>query len=201
LISLNFEKTLYIHFKTKNSPSIDMKFDHKNRLIPNAVFSKFLGSTIDSTLSWRMHVDHLTNKLSTACYVIRYVKPLMSHFLSLFHTVMSYGIILWENSCYSTQIFWIQKRVIRIIMGCGNWDFCRTALKKLKILPLLLQYMLSLLIFVVNNRDQFLINSEIHNINTRHSTNLHLPSANLGIYHKRVYYPGIKIFNSLPFSI
>ena len=61
--------------------------------------------------------------------------------------------------------------------------------------------MLSLLIFVVNNRDQFLIKSEIHNINTRPSANLHLPSANLDIYQKTVYYPGIKIFNSLPFSI
>jgi len=38
--------------------------------------------------------------------------------------------------------------------------------KKLQILPLKSQYLLSLLIFVVNNRDKFLINSEIHNINT-----------------------------------
>jgi hypothetical protein len=69
-------------------------------------------------------------------------------------------------------------------MGCGNRDFCRIVLKKLKILSLLLQYMLSLLMRVVNNTDQFLINSEIHNINTRHSANLHLPSANLDIYQK-----------------
>jgi len=86
-------------------------------------------------------------------------------------------------------------------MGCGNRDFCRIVFKKLKILPLLLQYMLSLLMLVVNNTDQFLINSEIHNINTRHSANLHLPSANLDIYQKRVYYPGINIFNNLPFNI
>jgi hypothetical protein len=94
LISLNFEKkTHYIHFKTRNSPSIDMKTDLNNKLIPNALFTKFLGLTIDSTL-WKIHVDHLTTKLSIACYIIKYVKPLMSHFHSLFHTVMSYGIIL-----------------------------------------------------------------------------------------------------------
>jgi len=57
------------------------------------------------------------------------------------------------------------------------------------------------LICVVNNRDQFLINSEIHNINTRHRSNRDLPSANLDIYHKGIYYSGIRIFNSLPFSI
>jgi len=63
------------------------------------------------------------------------------------------------------------------------------------------QYTISLIIFVVNKRDQFLINSEIHNVNTRHSSKLHLPSAKLDIYQKGVYYSGIKIFNSLPLNI
>jgi len=62
------------------------------------------------------------------------------------------------------------------------------------------QYIISLTIFVVNNRDQFLINSEICNINTRHGSNLHLPSANLDIDYKEVYYSGFNIFNSLPFK-
>jgi hypothetical protein len=62
-------------------------------------------------------------------------------------------------------------------------------------------YIISLLLFVVNNRDKFFINSEIHNINTRHISNLHLPSTNLDIYQKGVHYSGIKIFNSLIFTI
>jgi hypothetical protein len=60
----------------------------------------------------------------------------------------------------------MQNRVIRIIVGCGNRDFCRILFKKLKILPSMSQYLLSLLIFVVNNCDKFLINSEICNIHT-----------------------------------
>jgi hypothetical protein len=63
------------------------------------------------------------------------------------------------------------------------------------------QYLFSLLIFVVNNRDKFLINSEIHNTNTRHSSNLHLSSANLDIYQKGVYCSGSEVFNGLPFNI
>jgi hypothetical protein len=54
---------------------------------------------------------------------------------------------------------------------------------------------------VVSNRDQFLINSEIHSVNTRQGSNLHLPLANLDIYQKGVHYSGIKVFNSLPSSI
>ena len=65
-------------------------------------------------------------------------------------------------------------------------------------LPLMLQYILSLLTFVSNNREQYFANSEIHNINTTHTPNLHLPRARLNIYQKGVHYSGIKIFNSLP---
>jgi hypothetical protein len=95
----------------------------------------------------------------------------------------------------------MQKRVIRIIMGHGNRDSCTNLFKELTILPFTSQYMFSLLVFVVNNRDQFLMNSEIHSINTRQGSNLHLPLANLDIYQKGVPYSGINVFNSLPSSI
>jgi hypothetical protein len=95
----------------------------------------------------------------------------------------------------------MQKRVIRIIMGHGNRDSCRNLFKELKLLPFISQYIFSLLVFVVNNRDQFLIISEIHNINTRHGSMHHLHLANLDIYQKGVHYSGIKIFNSLPCNI
>jgi hypothetical protein len=54
---------------------------------------------------------------------------------------------------------------------------------------------------VSNNKEQYFANSEIHNINTRHTSKLHLPRAHLNIYQKGVYYSGIKIFNSLPQDI
>ena len=63
------------------------------------------------------------------------------------------------------------------------------------------QYIRSLLTSVLNNREECFTNSEVHNINTRHTSNLHLPRAHLNIYQKRVYYSGIKIFNSLPQGI
>jgi hypothetical protein len=136
-----------------------------------------------------MHIDHVTTKLSTACYVIRCIKPLISNKTLLliyrfpFHTVMNYGIIFWGNSCHSIQIIHMQKRVIKIIMGCGNRESCRIFFsKKPTILQFMSQYILSLHIFAVNNSNQFFINSGIHYINIRHCPNFHLPSANLDIY-------------------
>jgi len=47
--------------------------------------------------------------------------------------------------------------------------------------------MLSLLIFVVQNKNLFLRNIENHNIDTRQRNNLSLPQANLTIYQKGAY--------------
>jgi hypothetical protein len=67
---------------------------NNNKLIPNALFTKFLGLTADSMLSWRIHVDHLKTKFSTTCCVIIYVKPLMSDFIPFFIQLCE----LWNNN-------------------------------------------------------------------------------------------------------
>jgi hypothetical protein len=58
-----------------------------------------------------------------------------------------------------------------------------------------------LCIFVAENRDLYESNSEIHNINTRFSSDLHAATANLTIFQKDPFYFGIKVFNHLPTSI
>ena len=60
---------------------------------------------------------------------------------------------------------------------------------------------LSLLVFVAKNRDLFLSNSEIHDINIRNNYNLHLPTTNLTLVQKGVLYSGSKIYNHLPHHI
>jgi hypothetical protein len=95
----------------------------------------------------------------------------------------------------------MQKRVIRIMMGCGYRESCRELLKKLKILPLSSQYIFSLLLFVVNNSDYFVSNNAYHSNNTRQRNDLHLPLVTLTMYQEGVYYGGIKIFNSPPKAI
>jgi hypothetical protein len=122
-------------------------------------------------------------------------------YYAFFHLVMSYGIIFWGNSSHSSIIFRIQKKAIRIMEGCGNRVLCRNLFKKLQILPLTSQYMLSLLMLVVQNKNFFLTNNENHNIDTRQRNNLYLSQPNLTIYQKGAYYSGIKIFNNLPLEI
>jgi hypothetical protein len=102
--------------------------------------------------------------LSTTCYLIWSIKPYLSistlkiSYHSLFHSVMSYGIMFWGNSSHSSVIFKMHKRVIRIIMGYGYRESCRELFKELKISTLSSHYIFSLLLLVVNNRDYFVTN-------------------------------------------
>ena len=115
--------------------------------------TNFLGLALYSTLSWKTHIDQLSSKLNTECYVIGSLKSVISTrnlrtiFFPYVHSIITYGIIFSGNSSQSNNIFKLQKRTIRIIMTVDNRVSCRELF--LKILPLQSQYILSL--FVVKN--------------------------------------------------
>jgi len=54
---------------------------------------------------------------------------------------------------------------------------------------------------MIRNKNQFQVNSEIHQINTRQHANLHQPSVNATKYQKAVHCIDVKVFNVLPFYI
>jgi len=51
---------------------------------------------------------------------------------------------------------------------------------------------------MIIGRNQFLVNSEIYQIDTRQHANFHQPSVNLIKYQTGVHYLGVKVFNMLP---
>jgi hypothetical protein len=118
-------------------------------------------------------------------------------YFSTVHSIISYGIIFWGISSYSKIIFKTQKRIVQIITNSDKRDSCRELFKKLGILRLQSQYILSLLVFVVKSKDSFKTNSDIHSFNTRFNHDIHIPVANLAIFKKGVWYSGTKIYNHL----
>jgi len=64
---------------------------------------------------------------------------------------------------------------------------CRQPFKELYILPVPSQYILSVLLFLTKNKDQFMTNSQMHKITMWHTFDLYIPAANLTIYQKVVY--------------
>jgi len=120
--------------------SVNLKIGFNNNLIANSSCTKFLGVTMDNTLSWNNHIDLLTKKISTACYIIRNAKTYMSApslkmtYHAFFHSAMSYRIIFWGNFSHSSTIFSMQNRQLELKKDVGiefnveiylrNYKFC-----------------------------------------------------------------------------
>ena len=107
------------------------------------------------------------------------------------------GSLFGGHCSESIKIYRLQK-IIRIMMGCRSTDYCKKLFFNLEIFPLPSQYTLSLLLFMIRNKNQFLVNSEVYHIDTRQHAKCHQPSANWTKCQKGVYYFGVKVFNKLP---
>jgi hypothetical protein len=117
---------------------------YKDKKVTAVDSIKFLGLTLDNSLSWEKHVEAIIPKLSAATFALRVVQPLLSLdslkliYYSYFHSILSYGIIFWGNTPHSNVMFKIQKKIVRIMTGIRNGDFCREYIKRFVLLSVLL---------------------------------------------------------------
>jgi hypothetical protein len=91
---------------------------------------------------------------------------------------MTYGLMFWGNSSDAERVFKLQKRVVRLIKGCGYKDSCRQQFREMNILPLRSQYIYSLMMFVRKNRGRFNTNSDCYDIDNRQNMNIHIYQVN-----------------------
>ena len=115
LLSLNFNKTYFLQFRTNYKIENALEITYMNETIRNVPSVKFLGLLVDDTLSWDQHINQIASKLSSACYAVWTLTPLLSKnalqmlYFSYAHSIISYGIIFWGNSGNSIKIFRQQK--------------------------------------------------------------------------------------------
>jgi hypothetical protein len=82
---------------------------------------------------------------------------LNSHFKSGYfaygpHCVLLFSTSIWNNLLGAHQVFKLQKRVVSVMSGVGR----RSLFRKLNILPTARQYILSLMLFILDNQTDFL---------------------------------------------
>ena len=124
-LSLNASKTQYMII---NPPHKNLYLSAHGLKIDNVILSKvtsckFLGITLDESLSWRKQLSSINSKISKALFVIKQVKlslpieNLHTLYFSLLHPHITYGILAWGNAnnnlLQNTQT--IQKRAMRTI--------------------------------------------------------------------------------------
>jgi hypothetical protein len=204
LLTLNFNKTQYLEFRTKNYYNVNTQIKYDQECITNTIKIKFLRLTIDDTSRWKQHIEQVINKMCSACYALRNIKRIapvntlrVIHFAHI-HSVISCSITFWSSSYYANKVFILQKKIIRIKTNTRLRVPCKKAFKNMKIMTLYSQYMYSLVLHTVNNKHLFDTNNEIHKYKTRNNNNLRLLLANSSKFNKGTYISGIKVFNHLP---
>jgi hypothetical protein len=149
---LNITKTNVIKFTPVTSVNVPLDTYYKDNLIDEVKSTKFLGMYIDNHMNWKNHIEQIPPKLSVACFSIRTLTytlnldNLRMVYFAYFHSVLTYGIIFSGNSTNVHQVFKVQKRTVRVMTGVGPRSSCRGLFRKLKILPLPCQYILSLML-------------------------------------------------------
>ena len=110
LLSVNVDKTHYIQFKTKNKPTYDINIVCNGNPITALHTIKFLCLYIQDSKNWDCHIDYILPKLSSACYEMRSIKPVMSLntlktiCYSSFNAIVSYGLHFWVSGAIISKI-------------------------------------------------------------------------------------------------
>ena len=107
---------------------------------------KFLGLTIDHTLSWKLHIESLTKRLTSVAYAIRSLKYILPKetlkmiYFNQGQSITNYGIIFWGQSSEASKVFIMRKNILRIIYNLKPTDTCRNLFMQNHIMTLFSYY-------------------------------------------------------------
>lgn len=182
---LNAKKTKCLEFIVPNVNKIDktIKINGENLIIENSTV--FLKVTLDSKLQWDAHIVTLEGKLSSAAYAVRKIRQFTDVetarlvYFAYFHSVMSYGILLWGGAANIEIIFKLQKRAIRSTYNLGPRVSLREKFKEIGILTVASQYIYNNIVFVRQNIHLHKQRGDTHNRLIRNRHKLEIPSCRL----------------------
>ena len=195
-LAFNIDKINFVIFhplRIKLHEPVIIRFCRKKIQRESCV--KFLGVLLDCNLSWKYHINELSEKLSRTIeifYKIRHCVPceiLKTFYYSLFYSFVSYGIAVWGFTYKShiQKLSLLQKKedirqlhLLSFVFDCQN-----------KIAPVYFQ-------------NYFVQCSQIHNFNTRLASrgDLFLERKNTFQYGIRsIQYNGARLWNMLPVNL
>ena len=123
-LSLNIDKTNFVVFHPYNKPlkqNITLKIYKK--AISEKDYVKYLGVLIDSTLTWKNHIDNVSSKISKSIGLLYKIRHFVTMdimkilYYSLVYPHLLYAIEVWGSAddTHLNKLFLLQKRIVRLI--------------------------------------------------------------------------------------
>ena len=186
-------KTNFVLFHTFNKPikeNITLKI---NRIaIQEQKYIKYLGVLLDSTLSWNVHLDNLTKKITRSIGIMYKIRPfvpnniLIKLYYALIYPHLLYAIQVWGSTFdkYINPLFILQKKVVRLISHVkikddnGNCNHSSLLFKDLRVLKIkdIFRNQIALLVFDCLQGTSYqeykqvsILNSNVHHYATRNN--------------------------------
>ncbi len=165
---------------------------------------KYLGLTLDTSLSWKAHISNLRDKLVKYVrlfYVMKticYSDLLKIIYYALISSKLEYGLCIWGGTYITSlkPLIILQKCFIRLVLNRHRLEHTQHLFKLTKILPLRSLYIFKVLReFYVRSGNNIQIN--IDRSRTRRILDVSVPKPNLTLYKKFYVYLAPKLYNSL----
>ena len=212
-LSLNVSKTNYMIFHSKGkSVSSDTNISICNTLIERVYSCKFLGITLDSTLTWNNHIQVIKNKISKGIGILRKAGGILNAstletlYYSFVYPYLTYGVEVWGSAsdCYIDPLFKFQKRAIRILCSTHYLAHTEPLFKTMNMLTLSGVYAFCVaktMYKYVNNHlppifsNMFVRARDIHSYPTRTNNKFTLPAFKTSLAQKSFRYKGAFAWN------
>jgi hypothetical protein len=147
----------------KNSKDYDLKLNCQGNYVKSSINAIFLGLIIDDSISWKDHIDQMTFKLNTACFVSRTLQSIMTQetlimvYSAYVHPTMSYGIIFWRNLPYSEKVFKMRNWLSELLQIQEFQDLCGELFKKKTEILLLYSQYIFFFINICDKKQTFIL--------------------------------------------
>ena len=139
-LSLNIGKTKYMVYHSINKQIVYPNLKINNIEIERVQQFNFLGLLLDNHLHWKLHIDHISSKISKVTGImyklkLSYPKPIL---LTLYNTLIvphfHYCLLTWGSLVKKNhKIHMLQKKAIRIISNAEFTAHTEPLCKSLRI--------------------------------------------------------------------
>ena len=205
-LSLNINKTVAVIFSNRTA-SIDYsnELSINNNRVKYQTDVKYLGVIIDNALSFKSHINLVSNKISKNLGILYKLSNFVPHYVlrniyySLIYPYLTYCNLVWGGaaSVHLNKLLLLQKRAVRIITNSEFLESTNPLFVRIKILKIADVHKYCCCLYAFKNPNKF--RAVEHNHNTRLRSQYLVPEyQRLSSTQKSLSYKIPSVFNSLP---
>ena len=210
---INLTKTHSMLFTNKHG-NLKLPLKIQNIDIEEKSETCFLGVIIDNKLTWKHHIQHISNKISKSIAILRLLRHkfpkniLKMIYMSLVFSYINYCNLIWGGACKTSldSLYLLQKKAIRIVNNSEYLAHTDPIFESLGILNIYQVFKLNCVLFMYKClktkqypefKKKILKSSSIHSYGTRTNDLFRPPRERLKLCQRSYLYQSVILWNTI----